>query len=155
MHSKLASAKMVTSAGGTALIANARASNVLARILAGEALGTLCAPARRRMSARRRWIGQAARTSGRIFVDAGAADALSQGGKSLLPSGITAVSGKFARGASVAIVDPAGRQIARGLTNYSSEQLDRIKGLKSSQIAGVLGEKPYDEVVHRNNMMLS
>ena len=154
MRSKLTSAKMVTSAGGTAVIANAREHDVLSRILAGEKLGTVCAPARRRMSARRRWIGHAARTSGRIFVDAGAAEALSHRGKSLLPSGIAAVDGKFAKGANVAIVDPRGGQIARGLSNYSSEQIEQIKGLKSSQIAGVLGDKPYDEVIHRNNMTL-
>jgi glutamate 5-kinase len=124
-------------------------------VLAGEKIGTICAPGRRRLSARRRWIGHAARTAGRIFVDAGAAKALSQGGKSLLPSGVTAVAGKFAKGANVAIVGPAGRQIARGLTNYSADQIEQIKGLKSSQIAQALGDRPYDEVVHRNNMALS
>ncbi len=155
MRSKLTSAATVTGAGGAAIIANARTPDVLARLLAGEKIGTVCAPARRRLSARRRWIGHAARTAGRIFVDAGAAEALRQGGKSLLPSGITAVAGKFAKGANVAIVDPAGGQIARGLTNYSAEQIEQIKGLKSSRIAKVLGDRPYDEVVHRNNMALS
>jgi len=155
MRSKLTSASMVTGAGGAAIIANARTPDVLARLLAGEKIGTVCAPARRRLSARRRWIGHAARTAGRILVDAGAAEALRQGGKSLLPSGITAVTGRFAKGANVAIVDPSGRQIARGLTNYSAEQIEQIKGLKSARIAKVLGDRPYDEVVHRNNMTLS
>ena len=91
---------------------------------------------------------------GTLVVDAGAAEALSHRGKSLLPSGIAAVDGKFAKGANVAVVDPRGGQIARGLSNYSSEQIEQIKGLKSSQIARVLGDKPYDEVIHRNNMTL-
>ena len=109
-------------------------------------------PAKRRLSSRRRWIGQAVRPAGKIVVDDGAAKALLAGGKSLLPSGITAVSGRFARGDTVAIVDAAGREIARGLSNYAAEEIDRIKGLKTSEIAKALGEKPYDEVVHRNNM---
>ena len=106
------------------------------------------------MSARRRWIGHAARTAGKLVVDVGAATALLKRGKSLLPSGIVAVDGRFAKGASVAIVDGAGGVIARGLTNYSSEQIERIKGLKTSQIAKALGDRPYDAVVHRNNMTL-
>ena len=152
MRSKLQAAAMVTGAGAAVVIANARTPNVLGRLLAGEALGTLCVPARRRMSARRRWIGHAARTAGRLVVDAGAAKALGRAGKSLLASGIVAVEGRFPKGANVVIVDETGREIARGLTNYSSEQIHRIKGLRSSQIARVLGERPYDEVVHRNNM---
>ena len=152
MRSKLQAAAMVTGAGAAVVIANARTPDVLGRLLAGEDLGTLCLPARRRMSARRRWIGHAARTAGRLVVDAGAARALGRAGKSLLASGIVAVEGRFAKGANVVIVDEAGREIARGLTNYSSEQIQRIKGLRSSQIARVLGERPYDEIVHRNNM---
>ena len=155
MRSKLQAAGMVTGAGAAVVIANARVDDCLPRILAGEELGTLCVPARRRMSARRRWIGHAARASGKLHVDAGAARAVRDLGKSLLPSGITGVGGKFAKGATVAIVGPDGRQIARGLTNYAADQIDRIRGLRSSQIAKVLGDKPYDEVVHRNNMTLS
>jgi len=155
MRSKLQAAGMVTGAGAAVIIANARAKDCLARLLAGEELGTLCVPARRRMSARRRWIGHAARTSGKLHVDAGAALAVREGGKSRLASGITGVIGRFAKGATVAIVDPEGRQIARGLANYSADQIARIRGIRSSQFAKVLGDKPYDEVVHRNNMTLS
>ena len=154
MASKLQAANMVASAGEAAVIANARCPDVLARLLGGEKIGTVCAPAERKLSARRRWIGQAARTRGKIHIDAGAAKALVKGGKSLLSSGITDVSGRFDKGANVAVIGPDGKQIARGLTNYSSEQIGQIKGLKSGQIAEVLGDKPYDEVVHRNNMML-
>jgi glutamate 5-kinase len=154
MASKLAAVALVTRAGQFAAVANARAPGVIARLLAGERIGTVFAPSRRRMSSRARWIGQVARPAGRILIDEGAARALSAGGKSLLPSGVVAVAGQFERGATVSIIDPAGKELARGLTNYSSRQIDKIKGLKTSAIAKVLGEKPCDEVVHRNNMTL-
>ncbi len=154
MGTKLQAAYIVASAGEVAVIANARTDDILTRLLAGEKLGTLCLPAADKMSSRRRWIGQAARTAGKITVDDGAAKALREGGKSLLPSGITAVEGNFQMGDTVAIVDSAGNQIARGLTNYSAGQIDTIKGLKTSQIPAALGEKPYNVVVHRNNLVL-
>jgi glutamate 5-kinase len=155
MASKLKAAGMVTGAGEAVVIANGATPGVIGRLLAGERLGTVFVPARRRMSSRRRWIGHASRAAGRIMVDDGAAKALREGGKSLLPSGIRAISGKFARGATVAIVDAAGRTIARGLTNYSSEQIDLIKGLKTAQAEKALGEKGDAEVVHRNNMTIT
>ena len=155
MISKLQAAKMVTSAGKAVVITNAREPHVLRRILQAEKIGTLCLPADTKISSRRRWIGQAARAAGKIIIDEGAVMAISKRGKSLLPSGIVAISGKFARGDTVSIVDEKGNQIARGLTNYSSDEVEMIKGLKSSQIASVLGEKPYDVVVHRNNMVIT
>lgn len=154
MGTKLTAAEMVTAAGEVTLVANARTPNVLGRLLAGEQLGTLCVPAPHKMSARRRWIGQASRATGKLIVDDGAAAALRERGKSLLPSGVTAVVGSFEKGDTIAIVDRQGNVIARGLTNYSCDQASAIKGLKTSQIAKVLGEKPYDELVHRNNMTL-
>jgi len=152
MTSKLQAARAVTQAGEVAIIANSRMPKVLLRLLAGERVGTLFLPARRKMPSRQRWIGQVARCAGRLVVDDGAAKALKEQGKSLLPSGVTAVGGKFPKGSTVIVVDSSGRQIARGLTNYSSEQIEKIKGLKTSQIARALGDKPYDEVIHRNNM---
>jgi glutamate 5-kinase len=157
MGSKMSAAGMVAGAGEVAIIANARTPNILMRLLGGENLGTAFAPARRRMSSRRRWIGQAAKPVGKILIDDGAVKALTQLGKSLLPSGIRAVSGNFKRGSTVAIIDAAGRQIARGLSNYSADQIDKIKGLKTSQIAKALGTKAgsnADEVIHRNNMSM-
>jgi len=154
MASKLSAADLVTRAGEVAVIANAHAPKVLERLVAGRRVGTMVVPARRKMSSRRRWIGQAARPAGRIVVDSGAARALAERGKSLLPSGVTGVSGTFEKGATVRIVDAGGREIARGLSNYSAEQIDRIKGLRSSAIVRALGDKPYDEIIHRNNMTL-
>ncbi len=155
MGSKLTAAGLVTRAGEAAVIANARTPDVLKRLLAGEAVGTVFVPARRKLTPRRRWIGQAAKTAGRIIVDDGASRALRERGKSLLPSGISSVKGNFAKGATVAVLDAHGNEIARGLTNYSSEQLVKIQGRRTSQIAKILGDKPYDEAIHRNNMTLS
>lgn len=152
MGSKMTAANTVTRAGGVAIIANARTPNVLSKIFAGERVGTLFLPARRKLSSRRRWIGQAAKPAGKILIDAGAVRALAEQGKSLLASGVLAVDGRFAKGATVSILDQAGAEIARGLSNYSSDQLDRIKGLRTDRIAHVLGSKPCDEVIHRNNM---
>ena len=154
MAGKLAAAGRVTRAGDVVVIANARMPKVLTRLLGGERLGTVCVPAGRKMSSRRRWIGLASRPEGELFVDAGAAKALRQGGKSLLPSGIVSVAGDFGKGATVSVIGPAGGEIARGLSNYAAGQIDKIKGSKTSQIARVLGDKPYDEVIHRNNMTL-
>jgi glutamate 5-kinase len=154
MGSKLSAAGAVMKAGEAAVIASAAEERVLERILDGQKVGTVFAPARRKISSRRRWIGQASRAQGKILIDDGAAAALLQKGKSLLPSGVKGVLGQFERGATVSVIDRAGRQIARGLVNYSAAQLDRIKGLKTTQIAKVLGQKPCDEVIHRNNMTI-
>jgi glutamate 5-kinase len=154
MATKLEAAGMVVRAGELAAIANAHAPNVLERLLSGESVGTVFVPARRKMDSRRRWIAQASRAVGRVVIDDGAAKAIVERGKSLLPSGIKGIEGKFPKGAVVAVLDSAGKQLARGLTNYSSKQLEKIKGLKTSQIAQVLGDKPYDEVIHRNNMTM-
>ena len=158
MKSKLDAAAMVMAAGEAVVIANARTPKILQKLLDGKSHGTVFIPARQKLSSKQRWIGQAAKPAGRIVVDDGAAMALCKGGKSLLPSGIgdvMATKKDFAKGAMVPITDTAGREIARGLTNYSSEHLDAIKGLRSNQIARALGdnEKPYDEAVHRNNMV--
>jgi len=154
MASKIAAAQLATSSGEIAVIANSRASDVVAQILAGQDVGTIFLPADRKLSSRLQWIGHASRPSGKLVVDNGAVEALVAGGKSLLPAGIAEVQGKFGKGDTVRIVDASGREFARGMTNYNSDALGQIKGLKSHQIAQVLGEKLYDEVIHRNNMTL-
>ncbi|NBB95845.1 MAG: glutamate 5-kinase [Planctomycetes bacterium] len=155
MATKLTAAGYVTRAGEAAVIANARAESVLTRLVAGETVGTVFVPAEQKLSSRRRWIGQAARPRGTLAVDAGAAAALVDRGKSLLPSGIVRVEGTFTQGDTVAIVDPQGREIARGLTNYASDDLASIIGKRSDEIAGVLGDKPYDEAIHRDNLTVT
>ena len=154
MATKLQAADMVVRAGAAAVIANARTPRVLTRLLAGEQLGTVFVPVDRKMSSKRRWIGLTASPVGKITVDQGAARALLELGKSLLPSGVTGVEGTFEKGDTTAVVDDRGSEIARGLTNYSAEQIEAIKGLKTDQIADAIGDKPYDEVIHRNNMAI-
>ena len=160
MKTKLDAAAMVMASGEAAVVANARSPKILQNLLDGKSHGTVFIPAEKKLSSRRRWIGHAAKPAGKIVVDDGAARALRKGGKSLLPSGIIAVTATkkdFAKGAMVTITDTAGREIARGLTNYSYENLDAIKGLRSNQITHALGDsaKPYDEAVHRNNMVVA
>lgn len=155
MASKLGSTRFVTDAGEPAVIANGRTHHVLARILDGESIGTLFAPAPKRMAARQRWLMNAVRPAGTIAVDAGAARAVLSGGKSLLPSGIIRIDGQFERGSVVRVVDPEGMAVAQGISTYSSVELGWIKGLKSSEIAGVLGEKACDEAIHRDNLVVT
>ena len=152
MATKLQAADLMIRAGEAAVIANAGTDRVLTRILAGERVGTVFVPAEQKMSHRRRWIAQASRPAGKIVIDRGAIGAIAQQGKSLLPSGITEVVGMFPKGAVVSVVDAEGNEIARGLTNYSSVQIEKIKGLHTAHIADALGDKPYDVVIHRDNM---
>ena len=111
-------------------------------------------PSVSRMSSRKRWIGMAVHPKGEIRVDDGARRALMKGGKSLLPSGICEVVGRFRSGDVVGIADAAGEPLARGLVNYSSSEVERIRGHRSSEIASILGARAYDEVVHRDNLTL-
>lgn len=155
MGSKLAAAKLVTDAGEGVVIANGRTPDVLLKLLDGSRVGTIFAPAAKKLSARQRWLASAAKPTGRITIDDGAAHALAAGGKSLLARGITHVSGTFEAGTIVRIAAPDGRTIAHGVTNYSHGELGRIKGLKSAEFAAVLGRKSSDEVVHRDNLVLT
>jgi len=155
MSSKLEAARLVTASGEVAVIANGRSRNVLGRLFDARRVGTVFVPADRKLGARRRWIGLTSRPAGRIIVDDGAAEALRKRGKSLLAIGVTEVRGRFDRGQVVAIVDSAGRLIARGLTNYAGEELRRIQGKRSSQFQKLLGHAGFAEVVHRNNMVLA
>jgi glutamate 5-kinase len=154
MPTKLQAAAKVVAAGEMAAIANGRRPNVLVDLLAGQAVGTLFLPQTEKMAARQRWIGLTSRPRGRILIDAGAARAV-RARKSLLASGITAVEGTFAAGDVVAVVDPEDRAIAQGLTNYSSQDIDKIKGRRTSQFAAILGERTYDEVAHADNLVLT
>jgi glutamate 5-kinase len=153
MNSKFAAAKTVTDAGEVLIVANGRDANVLPRLLEGEALGTLFVPSAKKRSSRGRWIG-AARPAGSIYVDDGATIALTQRNRSLLAAGITKVNGVFVPGDVVSIVDGSGREIARGLTNYASEDARKVCGKKTSEVHALLGDGAYDEVVHRDNLVL-
>ena len=154
MASKLKAAQFVTQSGAPVIIAGGRIENVLTRLVSGEELGTLFLPKDRGMAPRKRWIGFTARASGILSVDAGAARAIRSCGPSLLAIGIVRVQGSFSKGDILSVVDDAGVEIARGLTNYGSQELARIRGLRSPAIAELLGHCPYEEVIHRDNMTL-
>ncbi|MBI1369337.1 MAG: glutamate 5-kinase [Planctomycetes bacterium] len=155
MHTKLEAARMVTDAGEAAVIANGRAKDVIRRIMAGETVGTLFVPAQRRMAPRQRWIGQAVRPAGVIMVDEGAAMALIERNKSLLATGIIDVVGQYQKGDVVVIRDARGHELARGLTNYNSDETRAIMGKRTTQFEDILGRRAYDEVVHRDNMAIT
>lgn len=155
MQSKLSAVKMALDAGEPAVIANGREKDVLLRILNGEKLGTLFVPAAPRMRSWKRWISFAAQPRGRIRVDTGARDALVRRGKSLLASGIVDVRGNFRKGDPVVVEDPEGDGFARGLSNYSAEDVRAIKGLQTRQIKRLFGEATFMEVIHRNNLVLT
>ncbi|MDQ7791633.1 MAG: glutamate 5-kinase [Clostridia bacterium] len=154
MVSKLHAVRVATHSGVTGVIARATVDNVLRRVLTGEEIGTVFWPVATKMETRKQWIAYSTTVRGKIVVDEGAARALVQNGKSLLPSGVVGVEGVFEMGNTVSIVDPEGIELARGLTNFSSEEVDRIKGCKTGQISRILGGKRNEEIVHRNNMVL-
>lgn len=154
MTTKLEAARMLTTSGDAAIIAGGKAPHVLARIFAGEKIGTLFYPTRKHLEGRKRWIGYGARSQGEIVVDEGAARALKEQGKSLLPSGIVGVSGDFAAGDVVTVRVKGGEAFARGVASYSADEVKRIMGRRTTEIAKILGSKPYDEVIHRDVMAL-
>lgn len=154
MVTKLHAARIATHAGVTTVIARASVDNVLRRVLAGDELGTVFHAVPRRMEMRKQWIAYGATVAGRIVVDAGAARVLREQGKSLLPAGVVAVEGDFKMGQTTSIVDPDGREIGRGLANYSAAEIERIKGCKTTAISEILGYRHHEEIVHRNNMVL-
>jgi len=151
MESKVRAAQQAAASGIPAVIASGLKPGALAAILRGEAEGTLFDAAANPLESKRGWLAFAAKPAGRIVVDDGARKALA-GGRSLLPSGVRGVEGRFEAGDVVALV--SGDEFARGLTNYSSSELERVKGLKTSEIEAALGHKPADEVIHRDNLAL-
>jgi glutamate 5-kinase len=155
MASKLTAARIATAAGGNVIIAPGREPNVLPRLLAGEPVGTLFLAQGDILAARKRWIGFSVQPRGRLTVDAGARVAIQHHGRSLLPIGVVDVEGRFGKGDVVALVDPAGEEFARGLTNYTAEEVRAIKGLRSNHIPAMLGYCPYQEIIHRDNMVVT
>jgi len=155
MGSKLEAARLVTAGGENVIIASGRAPNVLSRIIAAEDVGTLLLAQGRTMAARKRWIGYSVKPRGTLKLDAGARQAVESEGRSLLPIGIVSFDGEFTKGDVVALCDAKGNELARGLTNYGSREMRRIQGLPTDQIAEVLGHCPYDEAIHRDNMVIT
>ncbi len=154
MYSKLRAARRAAQLGVPSLIVSGRTPFVLEKVFDGEELGTWIPAGERPVSHRKFWLAYHADPVGEIGVDAGAARALTGGGKSLLPAGVTSVEGRFAKGALVRIAGPEGKALGVGLTNYSAADLRKIMGRKTSEIACILGQAPYPEAVHRDNMLL-
>jgi glutamate 5-kinase len=155
MRSKLQAVRSATAAGESVCIASGRTQNVLLRLLAGEPLGTLFPATGGSLNSWKRWIGYSARPKGSYVVDAGARNALTAGNKSLLPVGVIEVVGTFTTGDVIAVEHPAGVEFARGLSNYSSEEARRIMGRPSGQLADLLPGSRWEEVVHRDNLVLT
>ena len=155
MSTKLQAAQMCTSAGESVWIDGGKRHGVLEDVLAGKSIGTLFLAQPGALTSRKRWIGLTVRPRGRFVVDAGARRAIERDGKSLLPIGVVDVVGSFEQGDVVTVSDAAGIEFARGLTNYSADDVQKIKGLRTSQIRTTLGSMPYDEVVHRDNLVVT
>jgi glutamate 5-kinase len=155
MTSKLEAARLATTGGENVIIAYGRNPEILPRIIAGDTVGTLFLAQGQSVAARKRWIGLTVKPRGRLLLDAGAREAIEKKGKSLLAIGIVDVEGQFVKGDVVALRDPDGHEFARGLTNFSNAEIVRIKGQKTARIADLLGYRPYDEVIHRDNMIVT
>jgi glutamate 5-kinase len=157
MRTKLESAHDFVRMGGLAVIANGRKADVIDRIMQGHDEGTLIGTmeaGRRDPSHRKQWIAFFHRAQGAVVIDTGACQALQRKGSSLLPAGIKAVEGSFPIGAVINIKDEQGHVLGRGLTEYASHDLEQIRGCKTDQIAALLGSKDYDEVVHRDHLLV-
>ena len=153
MITKLEAARTAGSAGAATVVCNGRSRNVLLAVAQGEPVGTLFAPGAR-LRGRKHWLAHTARPLGRLVVDDGAARALCEKGRSLLPAGIAAVSGRFHAGEPVACDDARGRELARGLASYSSDEIERIRGLPTGEIVQVLGYSNGDAVIHRDRLVV-
>lgn len=154
MITKVKAARAAAAAGVCTIIANGLVEGILERIVRGESVGTTFQASPSRMRSRKRWLAFATERRGRIVVDTGAKEALIRNGKSLLPSGVISVDGGFEGGEVVSLCGIDGAEFARGVANYDAEQVKRIKGIRSDQIEDALGVKPFDEVVHRDNLVI-
>lgn len=154
MASKLRAARIAAGAGENVVVANGRTPGVLLQIMDGEPVGTLFPATGGTVSSRKRWIGWTAQPRGALTLDAGAARAIVESGRSLLAVGVVSVEGEFDKGDIISLRGPDGGEVARGLSNYRSFELARIVGQPTDRIAELLGHCPYEEVVHRDNLTL-
>lgn len=154
MHTKIVAAKMVSARGGCSFIGLGREPGIIQKLFAGEAVGTFFLPNEEKLQSRKHWIAYTLRPKGFLVLDNGACLALTTKGKSLLPSGIKEVRGRFGVGDPVHCLDSDGRAIAAGLVNYDSEEISRIQGTHTSKIESVIGYKDSDEVIHRDNLVI-
>ena len=154
MTTKIEAARIATQAGHPAVIADGRRPNVITEIMAGEPIGTFFAPLKDRLTHKKHWIAYTLRKKGELVLDDGALRAIVHNGRSLLSSGVVQVHGRFENGEMVACLDASGTEWARGITNYSSQEIQRIAGKKSSEIEGILGYRIRDEIIHRDELVI-
>ena len=154
MITKIEAAEIAMASGIDMVIANGRQENIIRRILEGEEFGTFFSAKRHHLRSRKQWIAFAQKSKGVIYIDQGAETALTGEGKSLLPAGVINFKGSFSKGEMVSICNTRGEEIARGLVNYSTEELQRIAGCKSDEIESILGYMDHEELIHRDNLVL-
>ncbi|WP_446007772.1 glutamate 5-kinase [Candidatus Electrothrix sp.] len=155
MQSKIKAARMVAACGSSSFIGPGHNKDVLKELFSGDMVGTFFLPEQEKIiKGKKHWIAHVLRPSGTLYLDAGACRAIVERGKSLLPSGITRVEGDFEVGDSVQCRCPGGQMVAAGLTNYTSDDLDKIRGKKSAEIESILGFYDSDEIIHRDNLVL-
>ena len=155
MQTKLRAARLAARSGAFTVIVGGRIDNVLGRLREREALGTLLLPEQGRVAARKQWLASHLQTRGTLVIDDGAARVLRQGGRSLLPVGVTRITGEFRRGEMVACLDEQGKEVARGLVNYDAAAARLIAGQSSDRIMELLGFMTGEELIHRDNMVIA
>lgn len=155
MSTKLKAAKRAALSGVGTLIVNGRSENILGQVFAGEDVGTYFLPAHSRLTARKQWIAFSKRPRGKLFIDSGAQNAVINSGKSLLPAGICGVDGGFERGDAVRLCNRDGEEFARGIISYSLTETLQIMGKQCDEIESILGYKYRDEIVCRDNLVLT
>jgi glutamate 5-kinase len=154
MVTKISAAKLASRSGTNTLIANGREQQILSRLLEGEEIGTLLYADSEPVTAKKQWLASQLTVKGSLVLDAGAVKVLKDSGSSLLAVGIKSLLGQFARGEVVACLDEAGVEIARGLVNYTSNEIEKIKGQSSENIENLLGYAGEEEIIHRDNLIL-
>ena len=155
MITKLQAARLAARSGCSTVIAGGRNQQILHQVAAGENVGTLLSASQKPLAARKQWLAGQLQVKGKLILDAGAAKVLTEQGRSLLAVGVSAVQGKFTRGELVSCMDSHGVEIARGLVNYNSDEANRIKGQSTEAIPKILGYRDDDELIHRDNLVIS
>ncbi len=154
MYTKIQAAKIAVNSGVAMVIATGGREGVVREVLQGDNVGTIFISKENRLQIRKRWLAFGVSVNGRVTVDRGCERALLEGGSSLLAAGVTDVNGDFEQGNTISIVSEGGRELARGITNYCSEDVKKIMGAQTHDITQILGSKPYDEIIHRDNLVL-
>lgn len=154
MHTKVQAGKIAVSSGVIMVIASGGQDGIIRKILQGDDTGTIFWPKEHRLQIRKRWLAFGSRIYGAVVVDKGCEQAIVSDGSSLLAAGIIEVNGEFEQGNTIRVITATGREIARGLANYNAADVRKIRGCHTSEIFDILGGKPYDEVIHRDNMVL-